>query len=103
MTTFSLSLRLFPREVTSEQLESALTEAEVLWRMGRHAREVGPYGLSRWAEKRGLPVHYVDPLWVRVPVGLEDLRAFCRDVLKSEAIPGFLPQERLAVIEADEF
>jgi hypothetical protein len=84
MTFFTLQVRRFSSGLTEDQWETSATRSELLRDLDRPLLRVGPYQVSDWAKTRGLPVHYIDNCWIRVPLQQEDLDVFGVEILKGE-------------------
>ena len=102
MTDFSLKLLLWPVESDRAALEAGSGPYRVARNLRFAERDWGPYALASWAEKRHLPLYYVDNCWVRAPVS---------DSIAAEFLQGIGDQAPLEpaadgwryVIEAEEF
>ena len=108
MTFHSLSIQLYPKDLTGERLASAAASSKRLLDLDHIARRCGPYALADWAHAVGLEVQHVDNCWCRVPVTEAMLISFARDVLNdadvaTEAIGQAGGSDGRFVIEAEEF
>jgi hypothetical protein len=81
VTFYTLRLLELPPQATSQDLERGDLDAAVALSLAQYAERCGAYGLSGWAEEKGLPLYYVDNCWVRCVIQGRDLGDFCRDVL----------------------
>jgi hypothetical protein len=85
MTYSSLSIQLYPGKI-SEDLASATAKSKTLAEIDHLAGRCGPYQLAAWAKAPGLTVHYVDNVWIRVPVSSFELIQFAAEILRTPEV-----------------
>ena len=103
MTDMSLRVYHYPKDLTTEQLETPQHDLLPFCSLDRHARHCGPYALQAWAADLGLNVYRVDNCWVRVPADEAALRVFLQGLPADPQLGSLELAKGRYLIEAEEF
>ena len=84
MTDFSVDLCRYPTGTAPDDLAKSWTECTRVMSLDHFAPRLGPYTVADWATANGLPRHWVDGAWVRVPMTRAEARRFACEVLGAD-------------------
>ncbi len=106
LTYISFTLLGFESEPTQQELEAPNPKARVIRRIDRGVKFT-PYEVADWAKAQGLPIHYVDGAWIRVPASRKAICAFFINNIDRDEFEKLqhhlLNRDEQWVIEAEEF
>ncbi|REJ46840.1 MAG: hypothetical protein DWQ53_09785 [Microcystis flos-aquae DF17] len=107
MTHFSRSLSVLRNgPIPHADLERRDLPSEHLGGFPGIDSRLGPFDLSAWADRQGLPTAWVDGAWARVMASADEVRRFCREFLPPDSaaeMERLIEDGRTYVIGAEEF